>query len=119
MNHWSFWVNHSELTALDTTFQIDLYGGDCTLPTSIVDTQSDFLVFPNPTAGMVQIDLGSSTSHGHFRLFDHAGRCVAEDEIVAGQKVLDLTGLESGQYLLILFQDRKHLVQQLIVAGGQ
>ena len=28
MNHWSFWVNHSEPTALDTTFQIDLYGGD-------------------------------------------------------------------------------------------
>ena len=119
MNHWSFWVNHSEPTALDTTFQLDLYGGDCTLPTSIVDTQSEFLVFPNPTAGEVQIDLGYPTTHGHFRLFNHAGRCVREDKIVAGQKVLDLTGLESGRYLLILFQDKQHLVQQLIVLGGQ
>ena len=119
MNHWSFWVNHSEPTALDTTFQIDLYGGDCTFPTSIVAVESDFLVFPNPTAGMVQIDLGYSTSHGHFEMFDHAGRCVREDEIFAGQKVLDLTGLESGRYLLILFQDKQHLVQQLVVLGGQ
>ena len=119
MNHWSFWANHSEPTALDTAFQIDLYGGDCILPTSIVDTESEFLVFPNPTAGLVQIELGSSTSHGHFRLFDHAGRCVREDEIVAGQKALDLTGLEGGRYLLLLFRDRKHGVQQLIVAGVQ
>lgn len=119
MSHWSFWVNHSEPTALDTTFQIDLYGGDCPLPTSTVDIQSDFLVFPNPTAGMVQIDLGSSTSDGHFRLFDNAGRCVREDKIIAGQKALDLTGLESGRYQLVLFQDRQHLVQQLIVSGGQ
>lgn len=118
MNHWTFWVNHSEPMALDTAFQIDLYGGDCVLPASTADIKSDFLVFPNPTDGMVQIDLGSSTSQGHFQVFDHAGRCVQEDMIIAGQRVLDLTGLESGQYLLILFQDRQHLVQQLIVAGG-
>ena len=38
---------------------------------------------------MVQIDLGSATSDGHLQLFDHAGRFVREDEIFAGQKVLD------------------------------
>ena len=51
-------------------------------------------------------------------MFDHAGRCVREDEIFAGQKVLDLAGLESGRYLLMLFQDdavKQHLVQQLVV----
>lgn len=88
------------------------------LPASTVDMKSDFLVFPNPTDGMVQIDLGSSTSKGHFQVFDHSGRCVQEDMIGAGQKVLDLTGLKSGQYLLILFQGRQRLVQQLIVTGG-
>jgi len=116
MSHWSFSVNQEEPMPLDTTFLIDLYGGDCMLPASTVDLQSDFLVFPNPTDGMVQIDLGSSSSAGHFRVFDHAGRCVVDDMMVAGQNALDLTALESGQYLLVLLHERRHLVQHLVVS---
>ena len=119
MSHWSFSVNQEEPMPLDTTFQIDLYGGDCMLPASTADLQSNFVVFPNPTYGMVQIELGSSISEGHFRVFDDAGRCVREDRIISGQRALDLTGVESGRYLLILFQDRQRLVQQLVVSGGQ
>ena len=50
-------------------------------------------------------------------MFDHAGRCVREDEIFAGQKVLDLTGLESGRYLLI-FPRQTTLVQQLALGAN-
>ena len=69
----------------------------------------DFRVFPNPTNGLLNIDLGGG-DHGRvqMRVLDMSGRAVIEQQLVArgnDLNVIDMESLMSGQYTIQLITD--------------
>lgn len=75
--------------------------------TAIDDSRYDlFRVYPNPTGGIITIDPGDDLSPYGLRIYSQSGIEVKKISPVSGQKVLDLSGLASGWYILeISFTD--------------
>ncbi len=72
--------------------------------------EGDFSMFPNPTNGLLYINLGNE-DHGklQLRLLDMSGRAVIEQQIVAraGElNTIDMEGLMSGQYMVQLIAEQ-------------
>jgi hypothetical protein len=65
-----------------------------------------FAVHPNPTSGLLQIELGSKmTGALYFRAMDMSGRVVLEQPLTMNggtRNVVDMGSLQSGQYLVQL-----------------
>tara|TARA_B100000963_G_scaffold59194_1_gene47210 strand:+ start:1312 stop:2325 length:1014 start_codon:yes stop_codon:yes gene_type:complete len=119
MSHWTFQMNEKTLTELDTTFQLDLYGGDCTNLLIAEEIRPIFNAYPNPSNGLVQINPGVSMEGGRYYLFESGGRLVREDVLNVGQKILDFSDIKSGSYQLILFKDGQQLASQLLLVEAR
>lgn len=69
-------------------------------------TTNDFSVYPNPTQGLLQIELGSKvTGAVQFRLLDMSGRVVMDQPLLMNGGIrnsVDLRGLQSGNYMVQL-----------------
>ena len=69
-------------------------------------TTNDFSVYPNPTEGLLQIELGAKvTGAVQFRLLDMSGRVVLDQPLLMNggtRNTLDLRGLQSGNYMVQL-----------------
>jgi len=70
-----------------------------------VDLESNFSIYPNPTSDYLNIENKNKLSSiDNFTLFDMLGNKLMSF-IVDGKKKLELTGLESGVYLLVHEKD--------------
>ena len=69
-------------------------------------TTDDFSAYPNPTQGLLQIELGSKvTGAVQFRLLDMSGRVVMDQPLLMNggtRNTVDLRGLQSGNYMVQL-----------------
>ncbi len=69
-------------------------------------TTDGFMVFPNPTDGLLQIQLGSKvTGKVQLRVTDMSGRLVMEEQLVMNdgtRNTVEMADLQSGQYLVQL-----------------
>ena len=115
MDHWLMGLNQGAVMELDTTFQIDLYGGDCEVMAVNEASASEFEVYPNPSRGWVCLDLDGDFDGGTARLFDLVGRCVQRDFLGQGEFRLDFSGVERGSYLLVVSEGGRQLAQGVIL----
>lgn len=87
-------------TFIDSILVVDAEGGDCTLGTySPSGINHEFLVFPNPTNNVLNIE-GPNMGHYSLELIDIQGRTVLSKTNRNGLIVLDLSRFESGIYIL-------------------
>ena len=85
-------------------------------PTGISDHSSaTFQMFPNPTNGILQIRLSSSTDHGTVLLYDIMGREVLRDQVAGTRHQIDLSGQAKGIYLVTLQTDQGISTQRLVL----
>lgn len=77
-----------------------------------IPVEGDFNIFPNPTFGRCEL---SGYEAEEARIYDAQGRLVVAKKLNAGQDVLDLSGMESGMYLLILVGEYEYPVKRLIL----
>lgn len=63
-----------------------------------------FTIYPNPTEGLMYIDLGNMEGRVQMRVLDMSGRLVIEELINANgaPNTVDMQGLMSGQYMVQL-----------------
>ena len=71
----------------------------------VVATQSpgflpNIAVFPNPTPGLLNIDLPAATADYHLSLYSTDGKLVIEKNQTTGLNTLDCSLLPAGVYLL-------------------
>lgn len=59
-------------------------------------------VYPNPTDGFVHIDFAENFSDTNVSVYDLRGKKVFETSLHASESSIDLSGLESGMYVLNL-----------------
>ena len=58
-------------------------------------------VYPNPTSGLVRVDLGRQiNSSGMIRIFDYTGRVYMSTQLTKRDHLLDLASLHSGMYMI-------------------
>lgn len=115
MNHWLMGVNQGALMELDTTFQIDLYGGDCEVMSVSAPARPDFEVYPNPSTGAVQLNFDAVFSNVAYRLLDLGGRCVSSGVLEPGDRTLDFGDVSRGTFLLSLTSQGQRVVQPLVL----
>lgn len=83
-------------------------------------TGAGFILYPNPTTGLVQIDLvGTTYGKVHLRVMDMSGRVVMEQpfEVLQGAlNTIDMSRLQQGNYLVQLITDDWVRTQKVQVA---
>jgi hypothetical protein len=77
---------------------------------------NDISIYPNPFVGKVQMDVGISQAPvGKVEIIDVSGRIVFKDDAVNnyGKLNLDLSGLNTGVYVVKLTMDNKQTVYKI------
>lgn len=72
--------------------------------TSIEDVavEYDINVYPNPTNGLLQVDISDLNEDLNLQLYDAAGKLVSQKAFLKGQnsQIIDFTAVERGSYYL-------------------
>jgi len=99
----------------------DAYNDDCECVGEVEDgvdeTRIAFGMFPNPTTGEVTLTVAGFHSGVTVQIMDGAGRVVWAEQNVAlqGNTVLNLAGLSSGTYNVMLSDERGVSVKRLAI----
>ncbi len=108
-------ASDGELTATDT-FQVCVEG----YPTAIDDIgagEFEVNLYPNPTQGMVNIDIESSTARDiELTVLDITGKQVLRKQFSAAERItFDMSGKVSGMYFVKLDFEGQQVLKKLIV----
>ena len=103
----------------DTTIN-DAYTEDCDCVgevDGIAENAIAFGMFPNPTNGEVTVNVSGAHAGVLMQVLDASGRVVwsKENMVLQGQVKVDLSGLSSGTYNVMLSDDRGVSVQRLSI----
>ena len=99
----------------------DAYNDDCEcvgeVEDGVAETRIAFGMFPNPTTGEVTLTVAGFHSGVTVQIMDGAGRVVWAEQNVAlqGNTVLNLAGLSSGTYNVMLSDERGVSVKRLAI----
>ena len=72
-------------------------------------SRSDLAIYPNPTTGIVHIDVPRDAV---LQLFDMVGHCLLSTRVPQGTAALDLTSLPQGVYLVRMAGSVSRLVKR-------
>jgi len=82
----------------------------------IYDKQSNITIYPNPTTGVVNVNIGEMfNGEANISLFDIQGRILLEQKMSSVQTQLNLEGFKKGLYLLNVSLQGKIYVNKLMV----
>lgn len=106
-------TTQGDTTSTDTANAIKPY------KETMIDTfgLKQIIVYPNPTEGMMQINIESLTPSpllGSIKVYNMQGSTMYINNVLQNQNVLDLTALASGNYLLKLDVNRQIKTYQII-----
>lgn len=96
-------------------------GGNCdtTIANLTLGTQdfemSDFIVYPNPTQGVLKIKLTDRISNGEVKIYDDSGRLVVKKSISQNDNTIDTTVLMKGNYIVVFRSDYGNTTKNIIV----
>jgi len=78
-------------------------------PTSVNKglTESDVIVFPNPTSGLVNVKLGKFETNSSIQLFDVLGNALIEKSVTSNVEQVDLNNFSPGIYFLHISQNMR------------
>ena len=82
--------------------------------TNIVEGTFGFTAFPNPVHGTLYVN---AIGHGvhDLQILDAAGRVVLGERLVEGQNTINVSGLASGTYQLVVNHNDSRSMEQLVV----
>ncbi|MDN3643370.1 T9SS type A sorting domain-containing protein, partial [Lutimonas halocynthiae] len=114
-----------------TTYEVQAQNGDVTVTDTIVvyvescpetnDEVADLklVVYPNPSNGLVTIDIKGAEKSLELELFDMNGRLIHKEKIDARyqqiNKEVDLSRLPKGMYLLRLYNIEQNVVSKILL----
>jgi len=89
------------------------------LPLSIEDTTfSNLKIYPNPTTGFVNIDLGNQNleSNSIVKLFDIQGRMILTKEMKTAIDNVNISNLSDGVYLITIENGSSRTTKKIVLA---
>jgi hypothetical protein len=106
------------VTVIDTNgcSNSDTIHVDCYVGITAISSLQNVNVYPNPSSGIITVELALSTSSATIRWIDLEGRLVSEDAITGIHlKNYDLTSVRKGVYLLQVISDDGVSVHRVII----
>lgn len=85
-------------------------GGACITTNNLSPESTPFNLYPNPTKGMVQINIAGETTGRQLRVMDITGRLMHERAITSAEMTLDTSGFPKGVYLISTGRNIQKLV---------
>lgn len=79
-----------------------------------LNESANMALYPNPTEGQFTVALEKMTGPVNLSVFDLQGRQVYSTVFQGQQHIVDLTGHESGIYIVKVFTDELSLVQRIV-----
>ena len=76
---------------------------------------SQISIFPNPSNGLINIDLSSYTSSSQINIFNALGELVYKSENCFTKKEIDLSKLANGVYSVEVFNKNQKSINKLII----
>jgi hypothetical protein len=83
---------------------LNLAGSPCD-PNNVIERQTSVRVYPNPSAGLFNVNLSVSETIRSIEVYDLMGKRVMEFYPNAAQVVLDLSSLTNGIYTVKIKSD--------------
>ena len=85
-------------------------------PTSGIaeETMASFVLYPNPASNLINIK-NNSADKFNVSIFDLTGREIITKRDLLGQTIIDLTGINRGNYIVRIGQNNFYSVQKLII----
>lgn len=124
------WFRDGELLSGESSRTIDVNVGDggefsvmVTVGTCQVEAQSlivnsllehSLLIYPNPVKDIIKVE-GDVTFRGDFNIYSQTGSLVLSGTFDSSQNIINVSGLNSGIYLLQLNTSKESIVKQVIV----
>ena len=86
-------------------------------PDSVEEAAVSFAMFPNPTAGVVTLQVSGFHAQATIQVMDAAGRVVMAEEnvVLQGAHVMDVSALSNGTYNVMVSDERGVTVRRLSV----
>ena len=81
---------------------------------SVEECQSILQVYPNPTHGVITIDLQENKCYD-YTVYDLLGQTVMKGQAQNGSTQIDLTSFHQGIYFIAIHWDGNHVTQKVIV----
>lgn len=78
----------------------------------VENSQSDYLLYPNPATDKIQIETSSSAV---FSLFDLTGKLLIKSSIEAGNNTIDISKFQKGIYVSVIENGDSKSVKKLII----
>lgn len=82
---------------------------------SDINSELGFNVYPNPTRNMLTIELNRELKdYAIIQLFDNTGRLIVNNKVKENIQTLDMSGLQSGIYLLKVSDTKETIVKRIV-----
>ena len=99
------WLKDPETTFVNNQQECDALG--------VRDMDShNFTMYPNPTNEIITINLLKTAS---YMLFDSNSKNIKNGELVEGNNLISVEGLDAGVYFLKVYTDKEVITKKLVV----
>jgi len=93
-----------------------MWGINFSYPTGIKDiTELGFNIYPNPSNGLINVEISKEFNAGSIKIIDMTGRVVYIEQLTQNKNSIDISKHSSGMYILNIQIDNKIYNSQIIV----
>jgi len=76
--------------------------------------ESEFIAYPNPTDGIIQLESKNGVAGYAVRIFNSAGQCIFDERKIPGNTVIDISKQPAGIYSLQVSYNEKNNIIKII-----
>lgn len=80
----------------------------------ILQDNDKIALYPNPTTGLLNIDLYNNIPEGNVKIIDNTGKVLIENEISANKLSIDISSLPSGMYHVMITTSNNNVIKKII-----
>jgi M6 family metalloprotease-like protein len=93
-----------------------MWGINFSYPTGIKDiAELGFNVYPNPSNGLINLDISKDFNTGSVKVLDITGRVIYKEQLTQNRNYIDISKHSSGMYILNVQLDNEIYNSQIIV----
>lgn len=85
----------------------------------LVDPNISLKLFPNPSTGIINVDIDSPLELPSISFFDTAGQLVFNSDLSEGSNTISLVNLESGMYFYKVYEHLNHVASGRIIINRE
>ena len=108
-------VTVTDANGCEATDDIDVEFDEC-VGMNELNNDLSYVIYPNPTSGLLNIAIDGTTVTGQINVVNAAGQLVISKDVINENNIqLDLTSMAKGVYYIRIVSEHKTLIEKVIV----